>query len=180
MELQMALTSLLDEFRAQVPELTNKLFIVGASTSEVTGGKIGKQGSVVIAQELYTALSQFKKDTGVHLVFQCCEHLNRAIVMERCLAEEKGLPEVAAIPVREAGGAMAAYAFKQMNDPVLVERISCDLGIDIGDTFIGMHLKEVVIPIRLSKKELGQAHVTFASTRPKRIGGERAVYKISE
>ncbi|WP_054705812.1 TIGR01440 family protein [Bacillus sp. JCM 19041] len=180
MGFQVALTSLLEEFSDQLPELKNKLFVVGASTSEVVGGKIGKQGSVEIAQELYAALRQFEKKTGVHLVFQCCEHLNRAIVIERRLAEEKGLPEVAAIPVREAGGAMAAYAFNQMGDPVLVERISCDLGIDIGDTFIGMHLKEVAIPIRLSKKELGQAHVTFASTRPKRIGGERAVYKISE
>lgn len=180
MDVQFELNKLLDELQQQVPFKNGSLFVIGASTSEVSGNRIGQQGSEQLAQDLFQAFEAFREQTGVHLVFQCCEHLNRALVIEREVAERLQLQEVHAIPVRNAGGAMAAHAYKQFNDPVLVEWISAHAGIDIGDTFIGMHLKEVVVPIRLSKNQLGSAHVTYATTRPKRIGGERAVYQLSE
>ena len=121
-------------------------------------------------------LSAFQAKTGVGLAFQCCEHLNRALVLPREIAEERGYDEVSVVPVRKAGGSMATYAYQQIKDPVVVEHIQAEAGIDIGDTFIGMHLKHVAVPIRTSIKEIGYAHVTLAKTRPKLIGGERAVY----
>ncbi|GIN18592.1 TIGR01440 family protein [Shouchella clausii] len=175
-----SLIDLLSEFTKEAPPLAGKLFVVGASTSEVGGGRIGKQGSEKIAAELYDAFVHFSKETGAHLLFQCCEHLNRALVVERAIAHAHRFTEVAAVPVPRAGGAMAAYAYKHMQDPVLVEQADCDAGIDIGDTFIGMHLKPVAVPVRVSANSLGSAHVTFAYSRPKLIGGERARYSLKD
>ncbi|MBM7840643.1 uncharacterized protein (TIGR01440 family) [Alkalihalobacillus xiaoxiensis] len=180
MRIEAELGTLLNEFQQQAPLKKGSLFVIGASTSEVGGGQIGQQGSEQLAKELYAAFKAFQQQTGVHLVFQCCEHLNRALVVEREVAESFQLQEVFAVPVRNAGGAMAAHAYRQFDDPVLIESISAHAGVDIGDTFIGMHLKEVVVPLRLSRNQLGSAHVTYATTRPKRIGGERAVYHLSE
>lgn len=103
--------------------------------------------------------------------------MNRALVVERATALEKGLEEVSVIPVRNAGGAMATYAYEHLQEPVVVEFIKANAGIDIGDTFIGMHLKHVAVPVRVSLKQVGHAHVTLAKTRPKLIGGARAVYQ---
>ncbi|GAB7387886.1 TIGR01440 family protein [Bacillaceae bacterium] len=153
------------------------ILVLGVSTSEVQGKQIGKGGSEEIAAMLYEALAAKQRAFGFHLAFQCCEHLNRALVVERKTAEQFRLEEVSAVPIPEAGGAMAAYAYKRMRDPVLVERIQAHAGIDVGDTFIGMHLRPVAVPVRPRIKELGYAHVTMARTRPKLIGGERAVYK---
>ena len=156
------------------------LLVIGTSTSEIAGENIGTSGSVEIAETLYTVFRAFSDHTNVKLAFQCCEHLNRALVMERSAALERQYEEVSVIPIRNAGGSMAAYAYQQMSNPVVVEHIRADAGIDIGDTFIGMHLKHVAVPIRSSVRELGRAHVTLAVTRPKLIGGARAIYVKSE
>lgn len=171
------LQTILNEFQ-EITSLNKKqLFVIGCSTSEVIGKRIGTEGTLEVAEMIYNELAAFQAQTGVELAFQCCEHLNRALVLPREIAEERGYEEVSVIPVRKAGGSMATYAFNQIKDPVVVEHIKADAGIDIGDTFIGMHLKHVAVPIRTSLKEVGSAHVTLARTRPKLIGGERAVYK---
>lgn len=180
MSIEARLSEGLQAFQQQVPSLQAKLFVVGTSTSEVAGKSIGKEGSMDIAADIYRALARFQEHTNVQFAFQCCEHLNRALVVERKVAELKGFTEVSAIPVRQAGGAMATYAFQQLEDPILVEHVQADAGIDIGDTFIGMHIKPVLVPIRVGITTIGSAHVTFASSRPKLIGGERANYRIGE
>ncbi|MCR6595745.1 TIGR01440 family protein [Bacillus halotolerans] len=169
--------TMLSEFQDKAGLKENQLFVLGCSTSEVAGSHIGTSSSTDIAESIYSGLAELKGKTGIHLAFQCCEHLNRALVVEEETAELFRLPAVSAVPVPKAGGAMASYAFKQMKSPVLVETIQADAGIDIGDTFIGMHLKQVAVPVRISQNSLGAAHVTLARTRPKLIGGMRAVYE---
>lgn len=153
------------------------LFVVGCSTSEVAGESIGTNGSEEIAQILFEAFRALTS-LGVRLAFQGCEHINRALVVESDTAETFGLEEVTVVPVREAGGAMAAYAYKHMNNPVVVESVrhQAHAAIDIGDTLIGMHLRSVAVPLRLNQRNIGQARLTAAYTRPKLIGGERAQY----
>lgn len=158
-----------------------KLLVIGCSTSEVLGKHIGKAGSEDVAIALFRGISDVQRQFGFSLAFQSCEHINRALVMERKTQMYRDLEEVTVIPAPSAGGAMAAYAYTCFNDPVMVEHVRAEAGIDIGDTFIGMHLKPVVVPFRPSIKTVGQAHVTAARTRPKYIGGPRAVYpKIKE
>lgn len=156
------------------------ILVVGCSTSEVTGGVIGKASSPEAAEALYAGVSQAAAEAGVFVAAQCCEHLNRAIVTER---EAVALPlacgvlrEVNVIPQPKAGGSFAAAAYSHAKDPVVLEHIAADCGIDIGGTLIGMHLKEVAVPLRLSVKTIGAAPVTAARTRAKFIGGSRAVY----
>ncbi|MGG3625333.1 TIGR01440 family protein [Bacillus gobiensis] len=174
--LQQDWLSILNEFQEKTSLKENQLIVIGCSTSEVAGEHIGTSGSEEIAEIIFQGLAKMKKETGVEVAFQCCEHLNRAIVVEEKIAAARNLPVVSAIPVKRAGGSMAAYAYQNMDEPVLVEHIQADAGIDIGDTFIGMHLKHVAVPVRLSVRSLGSAHLTVARTRPKLIGGERAVY----
>lgn len=176
-EWEKELESILTEFSDQVAFKPGQLIVVGCSTSEVLGEKIGTSGTFEVAEMIYRSLGNWQQKTGVQLAFQCCEHLNRALVVERQIAEARNLDEVSVIPVRHAGGAMATYAFGKMNDPVVVEFIKADAGIDIGNTLIGMHLKHVAVPVRVKQKLVGQAHVTLAKTRPKLIGGARAVYE---
>ncbi|WP_053361071.1 TIGR01440 family protein [Bacillus sp. FJAT-27251] len=171
------LSSILDEFRNQVNVSSKQLLVVGCSTSEVIGEKIGTAGSEEVAALIFRQLRKLREETGVQLAFQCCEHLNRALVVERQTAEGRNLEEVSVIPVRKAGGAMATYAYNHMEDPAVVEFVKADAGIDIGSTLIGMHLKHVAVPVRVAQKTLGQAYVTLAMTRPKLIGGTRAVYE---
>lgn len=167
---------MLKEFHQTVKLSAGHILVIGCSTSEVAGEHIGTAGSERIAEAIYQELNKLRQETGIELAFQCCEHLNRALVVEEELAFRLQLETVSAVPVRTAGGSMAAHAYQQMEHPVLVESIAAHAGIDIGDTLIGMHLKRVAVPVRLSYAQLGQAHVTFAKTRPKLIGGERAVY----
>ncbi|BCB05935.1 TIGR01440 family protein [Bacillus sp. KH172YL63] len=171
------LQSILQDFTRQVPLKSGQVFVVGCSTSEVMGERIGTAGTIEVADMIFGELQAWAESSGVSLAFQCCEHLNRAIVLERDVAERKGLDEVTVVPVRSAGGAMATKAYHSFHDPVMVEHIKGDAGIDIGDTFIGMHLKHVAVPVRVTQKSLGQAHVTLAKTRPKLIGGNRAAYE---
>lgn len=168
----------LDDLLKAMPLTSRHVLVVGTSTSEVAGKKIGTSGSEEIAEILYDGICEVQRQAGFHLAFQACEHLNRALVVERETAERFGWIEVTVIPVHNAGGAMAAYAFRHMQDPVIVEHIQADAGIDIGDTLIGMHLKPVAIPVRSSQRTIGEAHVTMAKTRPKLIGGARAIYDL--
>ncbi|USK87441.1 TIGR01440 family protein [Peribacillus asahii] len=170
------LRTILTEFQDAAQLNDKHLFVIGCSTSEVIGKRIGTGGTLAVAEMIYSELQAFQLQTGVGLAFQCCEHLNRALVLPREIAEQRGYEEVSVVPVRKAGGSMATYAYQQLNNPVVVEHITAEAGIDIGDTFIGMHIKHVAVPIRTSIKGVGHAHVTLAKTRPKLIGGERAVY----
>jgi uncharacterized protein (TIGR01440 family) len=155
-----------------------QVLVIGASTSEVAGHRIGTAGTTEIAAAIYEAVERSAAAYGFIPAFQCCEHLNRALVVERDAAERFGWEEVSAVPVPRAGGSMAACAYRRLAAPVLVESIQAHAGIDIGDTLIGMHLRRVAVPFRTSVKQVGQAHVTAAYTRPKLIGGERAVYRL--
>lgn len=170
---------LLQEFQETAALGNRQLLVIGCSTSEVAGKRIGTEGSVDVAGMLFSVVKEFQEETGVQVAYQCCEHLNRALVLPRESADSRGYEEVAVVPVRTAGGSMATHAYQQWDDAVVVEHIKADAGIDIGDTFIGMHLKHVAVPVRTSIKEIGHAHVTMARTRPKLIGGERAVYQAA-
>ncbi|ASS94759.1 TIGR01440 family protein [Peribacillus simplex] len=172
---------LLHEFQEQTALREKQLLVIGCSTSEVIGKRIGTEGTLDVAGMIFSVVRDFQEKTGVQVAYQCCEHLNRALVLQRETAVRYDYEEVSVVPVRTAGGSMATYAYRQWKDAVVVEHIKADAGIDIGDTFIGMHLKHVAVPIRSAIKEIGHAHVTMAKTRPKLIGGERAVYQgISE
>jgi uncharacterized protein (TIGR01440 family) len=153
------------------------ILVVGCSTSEIIGDRIGTNSAPEVAAEVFDALYSSAKKSGVYLAFQCCEHLNRAIVIEREAAS--GLEIVNAVPQPKAGGSMATAAYKAFGDPVVVEHIKADAGIDIGLTLIGMHLKSVAVPLRLENNRIGEALVVAARTRPKFIGGARAVYDES-
>jgi uncharacterized protein (TIGR01440 family) len=174
------LTTILSEWKEQVNLSKSHCLVIGCSTSEIAGAKIGTAGTEEVAAFVFRQLKTFQSKTGVQLAFQCCEHLNRALVVERETAIKRNLEEVSVIPVRTAGGAMATYAFENMEDPVVVEFIQADAGIDLGSTLIGMHLKHVAVPQRVSQKTVGNAYVTLATTRPKLIGGARAVYEKKE
>lgn len=153
------------------------LVVVGCSTSEVAGEHIGTAGSEEVAATIFEFLLDLKQQIGIQLVFQCCEHLNRALVMEKEMMKSQRLDEVSVIPVPTAGGSMASYAFKKMKNPVVVESVKVSAGIDIGETMIGMHLKHVAVPLRFEQRVIGNARVTGARTRPKLIGGARASYE---
>lgn len=157
-----------------------KILVVGASTSEVAGSRIGTGGALEVAAELLEGVSRAAGEFGFDPVYQCCEHLNRALVMERTVLERLGLREVSAVPVPGAGGSMAAAAFRSLQDPVLAETVQAHAGIDIGETLIGMHLRRVAVPFRPTLRYIGKARVNAAWSRPPLIGGERAVYRTPE
>ncbi len=155
-----------------------EILVIGCSSSEILGNRIGKGSSYDAAKILFEAIFPVIKEKGIYLAAQCCEHLNRALIIERECAEKYGYEPVSVIPQAKAGGSFATVAFEGMNDAVAVEHIRAHAGIDIGDTLIGMHLRDVAVPIRFSVKRIGEANVVCAYTRPKYIGGERAIYKI--
>ncbi|TMN22002.1 TIGR01440 family protein [Lentibacillus cibarius] len=167
---------IVNEWAASGHLRASDLVVVGCSTSEVAGERIGTSGSEELASIIYEALTSLQTETGINLAFQSCEHLNRALVMERETLKRHQFQEVTAVPVPKAGGSMASYAYKSMKDPVVAETVTADHGIDIGETMIGMHLRPVAIPLRLKHRTVGNARVTTARTRPKLIGGKRAVY----
>lgn len=153
------------------------IIIIGCSTSEVVGKRIGTDSNIKVATALMKGILPVIEETKLFLAIQCCEHLNRALVIEENCANQYNLEKVSVYPKSKAGGSMGEIAMSTFKNPVVVESIKGHAGLDIGDTFIGMHLKEVAIPVRLSHKQIGEAHLTSAYTRPKLIGGERAVYK---
>ncbi len=153
-----------------------QIFVVGCSSSEIVGSKIGKGSSFEAARAVFEVIYRKLSDKGIYLAAQCCEHLNRAIVIEEEAAEKYGLEIVAAVPQPKAGGSFATLTYENMKSPVLVEAVKAHAGIDIGGTLIGMHLKSVAVPVRLSISKIGEANILCARTRPKYIGGERAKY----
>lgn len=169
----------MDAFFKSANLRSEQILVLGCSTSEVIGHRIGKGSSLEVAKILLPPLLEQVHKQGVFLAVQGCEHLNRALVVEEACVNRYGLDEVTVIPSLHAGGAMTVQAWETFSSPMMVERIQGHAGIDIGDTFIGMHLRPVVIPIRIHVKELGQAHLTLARTRPRLIGGPRAVYTLS-
>ena len=152
------------------------LLVVGCSSSEIIGSKIGTDSRPETAQEVFSGIYDAAKARGVFLAAQCCEHLNRALVVEAAYAEAHGLEIVNAVPQPKAGGSFATAAYHGFTQPVLVEAVLADAGLDIGGTLIGMHLKKVAVPVRLSVKSIGEAILLAARTRPKYVGGARAVY----
>jgi uncharacterized protein (TIGR01440 family) len=153
------------------------LFVVGCSSSEMVGQRIGKGSSMDAAQAAFRGIYPVLQEYGIHLAVQCCEHLNRALIMERAVAEQKGYEIVSVMPQPHAGGSFAVTAWNAFEDPVAVETVQADAGIDIGGTLIGMHLRRVAVPVRTSLNHIGEAIVLCARTRPKYIGGPRAVYQ---
>ena len=152
------------------------IIVIGCSSSEIIGNNIGKGSSYDAAKILFSAIYPMLKDRGIYLAAQCCEHLNRALVIENECAEKYGYEPVSVIPRAKAGGSFATVTYENLESPVLVEHFRAHVGIDIGDTLVGMHLRDVAVPIRLSIKRLGEANVVCAYTRPKYIGGARAIY----
>lgn len=153
-----------------------QLFVVGCSTSEVCGKKIGSASSPAAARAVFEGIYQAAQEKGVWLAAQCCEHLNRALILEREAAGQYGYEEVNVVPQPKAGGSFATAAYSAFSCPVAVEHIRAHGGMDIGDTLIGMHLRDVAVPVRISVKRIGEAHVVCARTRAKFIGGVRAIY----
>ena len=153
------------------------LLVVGCSSSEMVGKRIGKGSSMDAAQAAFQGIYPILQERGIHLAVQCCEHLNRALIMECAAAEAKGYEIVNVMPQPHAGGSMAVTAWNAFDDPVAVETIQADAGMDIGGTLIGMHLRRVAVPVRTSLDHIGEAIVLCARTRPKYIGGPRAIYQ---
>lgn len=153
------------------------VMVVGCSSSEIVGGRIGKASSPEAAEAVYRGVSRAAAEVGAYIAAQCCEHLNRAIIIEREALRRAAVGEIVnAVPQIHAGGSFATAAYAGMSDPVAVEEIRADAGLDIGSTLIGMHLKRVAVPVRLGVRSVGEAPVTAARVRPKFIGGSRAVY----
>ncbi len=153
------------------------LFVVGCSSSEIVGKTIGKGSSMEAAQAVFEGIYPILKERGIYLAAQCCEHLNRALVIEKSAAEKFGYEIVSVVPQPKAGGSFATTAYRNFEAPVMVERIKANAGMDIGGTLIGMHLKAVAVPVRVSADRIGEAILLCARTRPKYIGGERAKYE---
>lgn len=156
---------------------TGELLVIGCSSSEVAGGVIGKSSSIDAAQAVFDGIYPILKEKGIFLAAQCCEHLNRALIIEQAAAEKFGYEIVNVMPQPKAGGSFATTAWQNMDCPVAVEHVKASAGLDIGNTLIGMHLKEVAVPVRLSINKIGEAPIVAARTRPKFIGGERAHYQ---
>ena len=150
------------------------ILVIGCSTSEIVGSKIGTNSAPNVAAEVFSAFYDYAKEKRIYLAVQCCEHLNRAIIVEKDAAQN--LEAVNVVPQPKAGGSMATQAYTAFENPIVVEEIKADAGIDIGFTLIGMHLKKVAVPVRLKNNRIGEALVVAARTRPKFIGGVRAVY----
>lgn len=156
-----------------------QILVVGCSTSEVQGENIGKASSLEVAEAILNNIMPMISKNEIYLAVQGCEHINRSLVVEEECAELYGLEVVAVVPHLKAGGGLATIAYHKFKKPVMVESIKAHAGMDIGNTFIGMHLKSVVVPIRTEIKQIGNANLTMARTRPRFIGGERSRYTLN-
>ena len=167
------ITELLDQAKLK----PGQLLVIGCSSSEMVGQRIGKGSSMEAAEAAFAGIYPVLQQKGIQLAVQCCEHLNRSLIVEREVAEARGFEIVNVIPQPHAGGSFAVTAWKNFRDPVAVETIVADAGLDIGGTLIGMHLRRVAVPVRVSLKQFGEANILCARTRPKYVGGSRAVYQ---
>jgi uncharacterized protein (TIGR01440 family) len=172
----------IEEFLELFPMPEGSLFVLGGSTSEVLGAKVGTRPSLEAAEAILEGLLPPLMEQGVFVAVQGCEHLNRALVVEREALRAYGLEEVTVFPHPKAGGALATAAFLRFRDPVMVESLKAQAhgGMDIGGVLIGMHLRPVAVPLRLSVGKLGEAILLAAKTRPRLVGGARAVYTREE
>lgn len=151
-----------------------QILVVGCSSSEICGDRIGTNSNLEVAQAVFKGIYDVLKEKGIYLAAQCCEHLNRAIIVERKAVPFADIVNV--VPQPKAGGSFGTTAYKTFEEPVALEEIKADAGIDIGGTLIGMHLKKVAVPVKLENKKIGEANVLAARVRPKFIGGQRAIY----
>ena len=172
-EVEKAVTELLEISKIK----SGEIFVIGCSTSEILGSKIGTNSAYDVADAIFTSIYPICLKHGVFIAAQCCEHLNRALIIEREAANKFSYEPVWVIPKPKAGGSFATAAYTHFHDPVAVEHVKARAGIDIGGTLIGMHLADVAVPVRLSINKIGQANIICARTRPKYIGGPRAVYE---
>ncbi len=174
-----------DELKVQAKRTTEEIcekaglkegniLVVGCSSSEICGDKIGSNSNLEVAKAVFEGIYETLNEKNIFLAAQCCEHLNRAIIVEKDAVPFSEIVNV--IPQPKAGGAFATTAYKTFKEPVAVEEIKADAGIDIGGTLIGMHIKKVAVPVRLENKKIGEANVLAARSRPKFIGGIRAIY----
>ncbi|MEE1052790.1 MAG: TIGR01440 family protein [Acutalibacteraceae bacterium] len=177
------LNSITEQAKTAITELievsgikSGELLVIGCSSSEVAGGVIGKNSSLEAAQAVFNGIYPILKEKNIYIAAQCCEHLNRALIIEKEAADKFGYEIVNVCPKPKAGGSFATTVWQNMAHPVAVEHIKAAAGLDIGNTLIGMHLKEVAVPVRLSISKIGEAPIVCARTRPKFIGGERANY----
>ena len=154
------------------------LFVVGCSSSEIQGEKISSHSSVEVAEAVFEGIYGVLRERDIYLAAQCCEHLNRALVIERTQAELRGLEEVSAVPYPKAGGSCASAYYRMLRDPILVESVQADAGLDVGDTLVGMHIRRVAVPLRAPFDCVGHAHLVMAYARPRLIGGARARYTL--
>lgn len=173
-QLNLQAKAVMEELYEKAKLKTGDIVVIGCSTSEIVGSKIGTDSSPEVAKIVFEAIYEAAQQNGIHLAFQCCEHLNRAIVIEKDTVPFAETVNV--VPQPKAGGSMATQAYAHFKKPVVVEEIKADAGIDIGFTLIGMHLKKVAVPLRLDNNKIGEAAVLAARTRPKFIGGIRAAY----
>lgn len=170
-----AVRELLEQARLEKGDI----LVVGCSSSEIVGERIGTFSSFDTAKSVFDGIYQIVKENGLYLAAQCCEHLNRAVIVEKELAVRERFTRVNVIPQPKAGGSFGTCAYRYMQDSVAVEHIRAQAGIDIGNTLIGMHLQEVAVPVRIKTDKIGSANVVCARTRAKFVGGERAVYDES-
>ena len=176
-EITLQARTVVTELLEQAKLKPGALLVIGCSSSEMVGEKIGKGSSMDAAKAAFAGIQPILEEQGIELAVQCCEHLNRALILERRVAEKRGYEIVNVVPQPKAGGSFAVTAWNHFEDPVAVETISAEAGIDIGGTLIGMHLRRVAVPVRTSCSQIGQAIVLCARTRPKFIGGPRAIYQ---
>ncbi len=175
-EIRIQTKTMLQEFLEAAHMRAGQLLVVGCSSSEIDSFRIGSHSNGEIGLAVYTALYEELKPLGIELAAQCCEHLNRALILEEETARRFGYEPVNVVPQLKAGGSFATAAWSVLAHPVAVEHIRAHGGIDIGDTLIGMHLRDVAVPVRIQSREIGSARVVCARTRPKFIGGARACY----
>lgn len=176
-EIQVQMRSVLEELCAAAHLEQGDILVVGCSSSEVAGNQIGSYSSGEIGECLFQTAYGFCRERGIYLACQCCEHLNRCLIVEKTCMKEYRLTRVNVVPQLKAGGAFATAAYHNMREPVAVEQLKAQAGIDIGDTLIGMHLAAVAVPVRTGQRTIGQAHVVCARTRAKYVGGSRAAYE---
>ena len=174
LEIKSAIAALTEELCDKAKLKPGQILVVGCSSSEVNGDRIGTNSRVDTAKAIFEGIYEVLQKRGIYLAAQCCEHLNRALIVER--AAVPGAEIVNVVPQPKAGGSFATAAYHTFSDPVALEHIKADAGLDIGGTLIGMHLKHVAVPLRLSSNHLGCALLLAARTRPKSIGGIRAIY----
>lgn len=176
MEVKVNASQAVKELLMKAKLIKGDLLVVGCSSSEIVGEAIGTYSSLETARAVFEGIYEVTKEAGIYLAAQCCEHLNRALIVEKELAKKEKWEIVNVIPLPKAGGSFATTAYECFDFPVAVEHVKADAGIDIGNTLIGMHLREVAVPLRISISRIGHAPIVCARTRAKFVGGSRAVY----